>query len=83
MDVSTIATRAAKLTGKKLRQITNERVSGYFGGAFAGLVTLFIILHWSRYFASKYSSKNGAITKFLTSLTRYDFSLWTTFLKRF
>lgn len=67
------AKKAAAAAAKRLRQLTNERTAGYFGGAFAGLVLLFVIFHWSRYFASKHANKDTALTRKVTSLTRYVF----------
>jgi hypothetical protein len=66
--------KAAKLAAKALRQVKNEDTAKYFAVGMVGIMALFTIFRWTRFFYNKrYGPKgrsNSKILGCLVALTR-------------
>jgi hypothetical protein len=57
--------KAAKVAAKALRQVKNEETAKYFAVGMTGIMALFIILRWTRFFYKRYGSKQDSSSKVL------------------
>jgi hypothetical protein len=57
--------KAAKVAAKALRQVENEYTAKYFAVGMVGIMALFTIFHWTRFFYKRYGSKQGGNSKVL------------------
>lgn len=57
--------KAAKAAAKALRQVNNQNTAKYFAVGMAGIMALFILFHWTRFFFKRYGSKQASNSKAL------------------
>jgi hypothetical protein len=57
--------KAAKAAAKALRQVKNEDTAKYFAVGMAGIMGLFIIFRWTKFFYKRYGSKQESSSKVL------------------
>jgi hypothetical protein len=62
---ATAKLKAAKVAAKALRQVKNEDTAKYFAVGMTGIMALFIIFHWTRFFYKRYGSKQESSSKVL------------------
>jgi len=64
--------KAAKVAAKALRQVKNEDTAKYFAVGMAGIMALFTIFRWTRFFYNKrYISKGRSNSKVLGHLIAF------------
>jgi len=57
--------KAAKVAAKALRQVKNEDTAKYFAVGMTGIMGLFIIFRWTKFFYKRYGSKQESSSKVL------------------
>lgn len=66
------AAKASKVAAKALRQVKNEDTAKYFAVGMVGIMALFTMFHWTRFFYNKrYGPKGSSDSKVLEPLIAF------------